>query len=227
MKSFDCGGLAEKYQSVLAKIRSAEATRSVSQKVTLIAVSKTQPAEAIEALYQLGHRDFGENYVQELVEKATLLKEWGLNDIRWHFIGHLQSNKAKIVLPFLSSIHTVDSERLAVKLEGLVEEKGRTIPVFVQVNIDQEPTKSGLSPSEVLPFLKRVTALKGIDIQGLMCIPSPSSDLKSSFERLSQLNEEGRIFSKGMLSMGDVRRLSSCDPVWRNSCTNWFQPFWG
>src|SRR5271156_1140570 len=104
--------LKANYERVLEAIPHAR-----SPGVCLIAVSKTQPIEAIEALYRLGQRDFGENYVQELVEKASRLASLGCTGIRWHFIGHLQSNKVKTLIPYVSAVHSVDSERLAIELD--------------------------------------------------------------------------------------------------------------
>src|SRR5206468_2057422 len=108
--------------------------------ITLIAVSKKQPEDKIEALYRLGHRDFGENYVQELVAKAVELERRGCSGIRWHFIGHLQTNKAKLLVPHVFSVHSVDSEKVALALarQWGAGERGGKLPVFIEVNISQE-----------------------------------------------------------------------------------------
>ena len=113
--------------------------------VTLVAVSKTKPAEDIMELYDLGHRDFGENYVQELVEKAEKLPK----DIRWHFIGHLQSNKTKYIAPFVHLVHGVDSEKLLKEINKQAAKAERKIKCLLQVHIAREETKFGLDEEEV------------------------------------------------------------------------------
>ncbi len=118
--------------------------------VTLVAVSKTRTVEEIQALYELGHRDFGENYPQESRDKQPLLPD----DIRWHFIGHLQTNKAKYIVPFIHLVHGVDSERLLEELEKRATAAGRTIDVLLQVRIAAEDTKHGLEATDLPPMLK-------------------------------------------------------------------------
>ena len=111
----------------------------------MIAVSKTKPAEDIKALYDLGQRDFGENYVQELIEKYEQLPK----DIRWHFIGHLQSNKVKYIAPFVSLIHGVDSFKLLKEINKQAEKNDRVINCLLQIHIAQEETKFGLDEDEL------------------------------------------------------------------------------
>src|SRR5690606_37677247 len=114
------------------------------------AVAKTYPLEAIEALYRLGQRDFGENYVQELVSKAEAAAQRGLEGIRWHFVGHLQSNKARMLIPHVHAIHSVDSVRLAEELAKRWRSSGREgrLPVFLEVNLSGEETKAGVHPDD-------------------------------------------------------------------------------
>lgn len=114
-------------------------------KATLIAVSKTKPAEDIQALYDMGHRDFGENYVQELVDKYQQLPK----DIRWHFIGHLQSNKVKYIAPFIHLIHVVDSLSLLREINRQAIKNSRVIDCLLQVHIAKEETKFGLDDDEL------------------------------------------------------------------------------
>src|SRR5688572_6669556 len=109
-------------------------------KVTLVAVSKTKPVESIQELYNHGHRDFGENYVQELIEKQPKLPA----DINWHYIGHLQSNKVKYIAPFVYLIHGVDSLKLLKEINKQAEKSQRDIDCLLQVHIAQEETKFGL-----------------------------------------------------------------------------------
>src|ERR1044072_8480916 len=115
------------------------------QQVTLVAVSKTKPVADIQELYDLGQRDFGENYVQELVEKQLLLPK----DIRWHFIGHLQSNKVKYIAPFVHLIHGIDSLKLLKEVNKQGIKTNRSIHCLLQVHIAQEEKKFGLDEHEV------------------------------------------------------------------------------
>src|SRR6187399_356254 len=116
----------EKYQQINEELRLSN--------ITLVAVSKTKPAEDILALYDLGHRDFGENYVQELAAKQEALPK----DIRWHFIGHLQSNKVKYIAPFVHLIHGVDSKKLLAEIDKQAAKSNRTIQCLLQVHIAME-----------------------------------------------------------------------------------------
>src|SRR6478735_6003267 len=123
-----------------------EIDKELNQKnVTLVAVSKTKPVEAIQELYELGQRDFGENYVQELVDKQSKMP----SDICWHFIGHLQSNKVKYITPFVHLIHGVDSYKLLKEINKQGEKQGRVIEVLLQVHIAKEETKFGLDEKEL------------------------------------------------------------------------------
>src|SRR5215813_8919816 len=116
-----------------------------SKHVQLVAVSKTKSVEEIKELYDLGQKDFGENYVQELTEKQSQLP----NDIRWHFIGHLQSNKVKQIAPFIHLIQSVDSEKLLQEINKQAKKNNRTISCLLQVHIAQEQTKFGLDEHEL------------------------------------------------------------------------------
>lgn len=158
---------------------------------TLIAVSKMKPAGDIRALYDLGQRDFGENYVQELVEKQAQLP----GDIRWHFIGHLQSNKVKYIAPFVSLIHGVDSFKLLTEINKQAEKLGRNIECLLQVHIATEETKFGLDEKELLEALEYYTAqqdkLQHITIRGLMGMASFSEDeaqVRAEFRSLKALH---------------------------------------
>jgi pyridoxal phosphate enzyme (YggS family) len=148
-------------------------TKTLSEtNTTLIAVSKLKPAEDIKALYDLGQRDFGENYVQELVEKEAQLPE----DIRWHFIGHLQSNKVKYIAPFVHLVHGVDSFRLLTEINKQAEKNNRIIPCLLQIHIAEEETKFGLDEKEMIELLEYYEAQKDklahVRIDGLMGMAS-------------------------------------------------------
>ncbi|HPH32788.1 MAG TPA: YggS family pyridoxal phosphate-dependent enzyme, partial [Chitinophagaceae bacterium] len=135
--------------------------------VTLVAVSKTKPASDILELYTQGQRDFGENYVQELVDKAAQLPA----DIRWHFIGHLQSNKVKFIAPFVHLVHGVDSLKLLQEINKQALKQGKVIDCLLQVFIAREETKFGLDESEleeVMAYLSKDQPLKNIRIRGFM-----------------------------------------------------------
>ena len=126
-------------------------TQLAEKQVTLVAVSKTKPVSTIQELYNLGQRDFGENYVQELVDKEALLPK----DIRWHFIGHLQTNKVKLIAPFVQLIHGVDSLKLLKEINKQAEKNNRVIDCLHQIHIAQEETKFGLNQ-----LLKNMRSLK-------------------------------------------------------------------
>ncbi len=193
----------EAYQSIKQEL---DATQ-----VTLVAVSKTKPVEDVLALYELGQRDFGENYVQELVDKQAQLPK----DIRWHFIGHLQSNKVKYIAPFVQLIHGVDSFKLLKEINKEAAKNNRVIDVLLQVHIAQEETKFGLDEEELKSMYNRsadgLDQLKNVRICGLMGMASFSDDaekvrgefrsLKSLFDWYADLpiaNSQLSILSMGM-----------------------------
>ncbi len=137
--------------------------------VRLIAVTKTVPVEAIRAAYAAGIRDFGENRIQEALSKQAQLQDLG--DVTWHFIGHLQSNKAKKALENFQWIHSVDNLQLAQRLEKLAPQLGVTPQICLQVKILPDPNKSGWSVSQLLTDLPALNHCKNLQIQGLMTIP--------------------------------------------------------
>jgi len=171
--------------------------------VCLVAVSKYQTIDGIKKLYQAGQRDFGENYVQALADRASELVKLGMKDIRWHFIGHLQRNKVKTLLPHVHMIHAVDSERLGIELNKRWVELGNKnrLPFFVQVNIDSEDSKSGIERDNTQALCESLAELKSLELLGLMCIPQQGSSQKA-FEALQELGEQCRNWTQGKLSMG-------------------------
>lgn len=155
-------------------------------KATLVAVSKTKPVEDIRALYDAGQRDFGENYVQELVEKQAQLPV----DIRWHFIGHLQSNKVKYIAPFVHLIHGVDSENLLKEINKQGGKLQRTIGCLLQVHIAREETKFGLDADELQNL--QWTQYTHVQVEGLMGMASFSDNMqlvRDEFRQLHQMME--------------------------------------
>jgi len=186
----------DKYKEIIA---------ALDGKATLIAVSKTKPVEDIRELYDLGQRDFGENYVQELVDKQAVLPP----DIRWHFIGHLQSNKVKYIAPFVHLIHGVDSLKLLKEIDKQAGKLNKTIDVLLQVHIAQEETKFGIDETELHAARDAAGALHNVKIKGLMGMASFSSDVekvRNEFRRLHSLFDKYQPTGSGdgwhTLSMG-------------------------
>ena len=182
-----------------------EIVKELEQKhVTLVAVSKTKPVEAIMELYRLGHRDFGENYVQELVDKQAILP----SDIRWHFIGHLQTNKVKYIAPFVHLIHGVDSYKLLKEINKQGEKQERIIDVLLQVHIAQEETKFGLDEKELEDVIRKTQEeqMRNVAIRGLMGMASFSENqeqVRQEFSSLRMLFEKyAGLPSFSILSMG-------------------------
>ena len=134
--------------------------------VTLIAVSKTKPVEMLREAYDAGARVFGENKVQEIVDKYDHMP----SDVKWHMIGHLQRNKVKYIVDKVAMIHSVDSFRLAETIEKEAAKKNVTVPILIEVSVAQEESKYGLKPEEVLPFIEEIADFSHIQIKGLMTI---------------------------------------------------------
>ena len=171
--------------------------------VTLVAVSKLKPASDIEALYKLGQLDFGENYVQELVEKQAILPA----NINWHFIGHLQSNKVKYIAPFVHLIHGVDSLKLLQEINKQALKNNRVIDCLLQVHIAKEETKFGMDAPELSDALEAAKHLPNVNIRGLMGMASFSDDqevVASEFNYLHELftTHHFNLQPTAVLSMG-------------------------
>jgi len=151
--------------------------------VTVVAVSKTKPIDAIQQAYEAGHLDFGENKVQELCQKHETLPK----DIRWHMIGHLQRNKVKYIAPFVHLIHGVDSERLLNEINKQGAKNNRVIDVLLQIHIAEESTKFGFSYAEAEAILSKAKTLENVRITGLMGMASytdNNAQLTSEFSGL-------------------------------------------
>ncbi len=189
----------EKYQQILQRL---------DGRATLVAVSKIRTVNEILELYDLGQRDFGENYVQELFDKQQKLPK----DINWHFIGHLQSNKVKYIAPFIHLIHGVDSEKLLKEINKQGKKINRSIPCLLQVHIAAEETKFGFDEKELHELMSStpINGLTNIRIDGLMGMASFTEDndliikeftfLKSLFDKYAQLSTSNLQLST--LSMG-------------------------
>lgn len=168
------------------------------QTVTLVAVSKTFPAETIEPFLAAGQRVFGENRVQEAKEKWPSLRG-RYPDVELHLIGPLQTNKAREAVALFDVIETVDREKLASMLAAEMQRAGRMLPCFVQVNIGLEEQKAGIAPSDTVAFVERCRVAHGLDIVGLMCIPPDGVPPGPYFAHLAML---GRAAGVSQLSMG-------------------------
>jgi pyridoxal phosphate enzyme (YggS family) len=196
--------IADSLAEVRARIdRAAAAAGRDPRAVTLIAVSKTKPPEAIRAAYAAGQRAFGESYAQELAEKADALAD--LRELEWHFIGHLQTNKAKIVARAAHVVHTVDSAVLARELGKRVKNAGRArLPVLVEVNVANEPQKHGAAPQDLADVLAAVRAAPELELRGLMTMPPVGLEAaRRAFETVVTLrNLHGGATALPELSMG-------------------------
>ncbi|MBS1670995.1 MAG: YggS family pyridoxal phosphate-dependent enzyme, partial [Bacteroidetes bacterium] len=185
---------ATTYHSIIQELKQSN--------TTLVAVSKAKPVADILELYNLNQRDFGENYVQELIEKEAQLPK----DIRWHFIGHLQSNKVKYIAAFVHLIHGVDSLSLLKEINKQAAKNSRIINCLLQIHIAQEETKFGFNESELLQ-LNQLEQFKNVNICGLMGMASFTNDMqkvKSEFAYLKSLQNKFIIqhSSFNILSMG-------------------------
>jgi pyridoxal phosphate enzyme (YggS family) len=171
--------------------------------VRLLAVSKGQPSELMREAYAAGQREFGENYVQELAKKAEELAD--LPELRLVMIGHLQRNKAKVVVRHAAAVHSVDSVELALELDKRVSE-GQILPVLIEVSIAGEAQKGGVRPDELGALLERIDACARLRAAGLMCVPPESDDPESArpfFQKLRELRDRHGGASKlPELSMG-------------------------
>lgn len=172
--------------------RAAEASGRPASAIRLVAVSKSFPAQAILAAAAAGATDIGENYIQEAREKHELLREL---PVRWHFIGHLQTNKVRYAVRMFHLIHTVDSIRLAAEIDRCSRLLDKVQPVLVQVNISGEATKSGVPPEEALPLVQEIAALGNIRVKGLMTMPPFFNDpegVRPFFAELRRLRDRIR-----------------------------------
>jgi pyridoxal phosphate enzyme (YggS family) len=172
-----------------------------AQNVTLVAVSKTRPPEDILVLYELGQRDFGENYVQEFLAKQGSLPP----DIRWHFIGHLQTNKVKQIAGLVHLIHGVDSWRLLAEINKQGQKLNRAIGCLLQVHIAQEETKFGLDEIELKQVFQQLPSLPFVQVRGLMGMASNTSDtarVRKEFAHLKKLADDLSFTDSPIISMG-------------------------
>ena len=174
--------------------------------VTLIAVTKTKPVEMLQEAYDWGSRNFGENKVQEIMDKYDKLP----SDIQWHMIGHLQRNKVKYIVDKVCLIHSVDSYRLAEEINIQAKKRGVVVPILIEVNIADEQSKFGVRPEETMQLVREISSLDGVSIRGLMCIAPyvvDSEENRLFFRKIKALSidiEKENIdnVSMDILSMG-------------------------
>lgn len=194
--------IAERLQTAyraLAEIQPADGTTA-----QLIAVSKTKPVNDIREAYQAGQRQFGENYVQELATKAQQLTD--LAQIRWHFIGPIQSNKTRDIAVYADVVHSIDRLKIAERLSTQRPAGKAPLQVLLQVNISREDSKSGILPEDLLPLARQIHSLPNIQLIGLMAIPAPAvnGDNQQAFAAMQQLSTtlQAEFPQADQLSMG-------------------------
>jgi PLP dependent protein len=180
--------------------------------VTLVAITKTHPPALVAQAFAAGLRDFGENKVQEAASKIEALADLRARGLRWHLVGHLQSNKARRALDLFDQVHSVDSADLGVRLDRIAGERGRALPVLVQVAMGGEATKSGIAESALLPLLEALRALTHLRVQGLMTLPPPADDsetMRPYFRRLREWRD--RATARGLLQGAELSMGMSGD----------------
>jgi pyridoxal phosphate enzyme (YggS family) len=204
--------IAQRVAAVRERIaRAAERASRSPRDVTLVAVSKTFPATAVREAFAAGVRHFGENRVQEASGKVEALDELRSAGLRWHLVGHLQSNKARKAASLFDVVHSVDSAVLAERLARAAAESGRTLPVLVQVDLAGEESKSGVPEAELPDALERMKGPEGLRVTGLMVLPPylEAEETRPYFERLRILRSE--MAEKGLLDGDDLSMGMSHD----------------
>lgn len=200
--------ISQNLSHISQKIRNLEQqSERLSHSVKLLAVSKTKPVEDIEQAVSAGQRCFGENYVQEGVEKIRYFAEKGGESLEWHFIGPLQSNKTKLVAEHFDWMQTLDREKIAQRLNEQRPAHLAPLQVLIQINISDEASKSGIAPEEMLPLARQIAALPNLRLRGLMAIPKAQSDFEAQKAELAQMQQlflqlQAEFPSVDTLSMG-------------------------
>lgn len=184
--------------------RAKIAAKRDKNSVQLLAVSKTFPIQDIAKLYHYGQRDFGENYIQEWQKKADLLRET-CPDLVWHIIGHIQSNKTRVVAEMASWVHTLDRIKIAQRLNAQRPPYLPPLQVCIEINISGSQAKHGLTPEAMLPLAEEIMRLPNLNLRGLMCVASPEPlKAKQEFQTMQQLLQQLReiVPQADTLSMG-------------------------
>ena len=177
--------------------------KEIGQNVLVVAVSKTKPIDYIKKAYETGHRDFGENKIQEMTTKHNSLPK----DINWHMIGHIQTNKVKYLAPYVSLIHSLDSLKLAKEINKQAIKNNRVIDCLIQYKLSTEKTKYGLNENEVMEIIELKDNFEGIRISGLMGMASFVNDknvIENEFKKLKVLYDKIKYSNKNfkLISMG-------------------------
>ncbi|WP_430593052.1 YggS family pyridoxal phosphate-dependent enzyme [Humidisolicoccus flavus] len=167
----------------------------VSQEVTLVVITKFHPASLVRELFGAGCRDFGENRHQEAREKVAELQDL---DAQWHFVGQIQSKKARQIAEYATVLHSVDSESVVQALE---RREAPAIDGFVQVNLTEDPARGGVSPDRLLPFIEQVEASPGVNLLGLMAVAPLDEEPSRAFARLAEYSEQVRTIAPGATSL--------------------------
>ena len=178
-------GIAERLVDISSKVQEACRRAQRSEKdVRLVAVSKLQPIDVINQAYALGINNFGENYAQELAKKSSVCPK----DIIWHFIGPIQSNKVSIIAKHANWVHSIDREKIAKKLNEVLENEGKKIHALVQINIDKENSKSGIPPEEAFDFVNElISNYSNLMLEGLMFMPKINVSNKAKMDTMNKI----------------------------------------
>lgn len=212
--------LLHDWNSIRARIADAALRyERAPDSVGLIAISKTQPAEKLRRLAAAGQRDFGENYLQEALAKIAELEPLSLT---WHFTGQIQANKTRPIAEQFAWVHTVDRERIAVRLNDQRPERAAPLNICIQVLLEEEPGKGGVQPAQLLPLARRVRELPRLRLRGLMCVPPPRESFAEQvalFRRLTDLMHELNAHGLDLdtLSMGmsgDIEAAIAAGATW-------------
>lgn len=204
----------------LAHIRQQIADCHPTQEVTLLAVSKTKPFTDILKAYHAGQRQFGENYVQEGVEKIQLAQQQNINDITWHLIGPLQSNKTRIVAEHFDWVQSIDRLKIAERLSQQRPDHLQPLQVLIQINISDENSKSGIVPQQMEELAQQIINLPKLQLRGLMAIPAPTEDInqqtavfnqmKVLLQQLQQRFPQQKIDTLSMGMTDDMQTAITC-----------------
>ncbi|WP_109078210.1 YggS family pyridoxal phosphate-dependent enzyme [Aggregatibacter kilianii] len=211
--------IAENIARIRQQIAQCEAASETKSAVKLLAVSKTKPVEDILTAHQAGQTAFGENYVQEGVEKIQYCQQHNIH-LEWHFIGPLQSNKTRLVAEHFDWMQTLERAKIADRLNEQRSPHKAPLNVLIQVNISNEASKSGVQPEEILPLAKHVENLPHLRLRGLMAIPEPTDDvaqqentfhqMRSLFEQLKQALPKAQIDTLSMGMTDDMQTAIKC-----------------
>ena len=200
--------IRENLKEVEEKINEAAGKAGRQRKdIKLIAVSKTNPVEVLEAAYACGVRVFGENRVQELKDKIDYFESKGIKDIEWHLIGHLQTNKVKYIIGRVAMIHSVDSLKLAKAINDESEKKGVITDILIEINVGDEESKFGLTFDNTPEFADELVQFKNIRVKGLMCVApftENSEDNRKYFSKMRKLSVDIREKNKDNSSMCEL-----------------------